>query len=49
LLFTQTLIDAALTLARAFLSVKFYREKAWFRVVFGSEDSTMDAKTQPLA
>jgi hypothetical protein len=29
--------------------VKLYREKSWFCVVFGSEDNTMDAKTQPLA
>jgi hypothetical protein len=49
LLFTQTVIDAALKLERALLTVKLYREKSWFCVVFGSEDSTMDAKAQPLA
>jgi hypothetical protein len=43
LLFTQTLIDAALKLERALLTVKLYREKSWFCVVFGSEDITMDA------
>jgi hypothetical protein len=29
--------------------VKFYREKSWFCVVLRSEDSTMNAKAQPLA
>jgi hypothetical protein len=38
------LIDAALTLERALLTVKLYCEKSWFSIVFGGEDSTMDAK-----
>jgi hypothetical protein len=33
-------MDAPLTLERALLTVKLYREKSWFCVVFGSEDST---------
>jgi hypothetical protein len=44
LLFAQTVIDAALKLERALLTVNLYREKSWCCVVFGSEDSTVDSK-----
>jgi hypothetical protein len=37
-LFTKTLIDTTLLVKRALFTVKLYREKSWFGLVFGSED-----------